>query len=92
MGTFLILFLLFLMGVCWWIGLSYDYIYRSVRECAELQREFDSSGKNILSKTAELTESYASAADRANYRMCHTISGRLVAKIFNFHAVRTLEE
>ena len=91
MGTFLILFMIFLMGVCWWIGLSYDYIYRSVRECAELRKEIALSGKNAHPEITELSEAYA-AADRANPRMCHTLSGRLVARIFNFHAVRTLEE
>ena len=92
LGTFLIFFMLFIMGACWWIGLSYDYIFKSVRECAELRREIDSSGKSVDPKNAELAEAYALEADRANHRMHHTISGRLVARMFNFQRVRGLEE
>ncbi|GAB6280865.1 MAG: hypothetical protein STSR0007_09790 [Thermovirga sp.] len=92
MGTFLIFFLIFLMGICWWIGLSYDIIYKSMRECSELRRELDSPRKRDLPEAAELTEAYISAAGRANHRMCNTLSGRLVARIFHFHTVRKLEE
>lgn len=87
MWTFMIFFILFLMGICWWIGLSYDYIYKYVRECAELRTKVNSHPESV-----ELARAYASAADHANHRMSHTISGRLVAKIFNFQRVRSLEE
>lgn len=92
LGTFLMFFMIFLMGVCWWLGLSYDYIYRSVRECAELRKEIALSGKGTHPEIRELTEAYDAAADRANHRMCHTISGRLISRIFNFHTVRKLGE
>lgn len=98
LGTFLIFFLLFLMGTCWWIALSYDSIYRNVRECAELHRKIDAARKNDPKDSTrekmieELTGAWASAADRANHRMCNTLSGRIVARVFNFHTVETPEE
>ena len=91
MWTFMIFFLLFLMGLCWWIGLSYDSIFRSVRECAELKKEIGSTDGKTEARTAELKAAFNDAAERANHRMRRTLSGRLVEKIFNFQAVNRIE-
>jgi hypothetical protein len=87
----MIFFLLFLMGLCWWIGLSYDSIYRSVRECAELKNEIGSADGKTEARNAELKAAFNDAADSANYRMSRTLSGRVVEKVFNFQRVRRIE-
>ncbi|MDT8284879.1 MAG: hypothetical protein RQ767_05080 [Thermovirgaceae bacterium] len=90
--------MLFLMGTCWWIALSYDCIFLNVRECAELRRKIDAARKNHSKDGTgeemieELTGAWASAAGRANHRMCNTISGRIVARVFNFQTLEIPEE
>ncbi|MDO9508979.1 MAG: hypothetical protein Q7I97_06500 [Thermovirgaceae bacterium] len=99
MGTFMIFFFLFLMGVCWWIGLAYDRIFRAVRECNALRGEIESARRASSSgadghpeSIARLAEAYDAASEEANHQICSTLSGRIVARFFNFCAPEALEE
>jgi hypothetical protein len=94
LGTFLIFFMLALMGTCWWAGISYDTIYRGVRDCRELGTEIERSrsertdGPEKRLQLAEMEKQWLSCAERTNHRMCETISGRMIARIFNFSRIK----
>lgn len=91
MGTFLIFFLLILMGLIWWLGLAYDRIFRSARECSMLRGELVSAaGKPGSRETTEKLACDLEAASReANRQICDTVSGRIIARAFRFRSFET---
>ncbi len=97
LGTFMIFFMLALMGACWWAGISYDAIYRGVRDCREIGSEIELlQAENPVDpekarKLAEMEKQWLSCARMTNNRMDKTISGRLVARIFNFSSIEIPE-
>ncbi len=90
MGTFLIFFLLILMGFLWWLGLAYDRIFRSIRECSKLKGELISaSGKpGNGEEISRLAGDLELASREANREIRGTVSGRIVARIFRFNTVK----
>jgi hypothetical protein len=90
LGTFLIFFLLILMGFLWWLGLAYDRIFRSVRECSRLRGELVSAAgrPGNIEEANRLASDLEEASREANREICGTVSGRIIARIFRF---KTLE-
>ncbi len=89
MGTFLIFFMIFLMGFLWWLGLAYDRIFRSVRECSRIRGELiAAAGKTGNSEeVSRLARDLNLASLEANREICGTVSGMIVARVFRFDPV-----
>jgi hypothetical protein len=89
LGTFLIFFMIFLMGFLWWLGLAYDRIFCSLRECSRIKGELISaSGKpGAIGEADRLARDLEEATREANREIRDTVSGRIMAKLFGFSPV-----